>query len=124
MATWTYSPAGVDESTGVAPLCIVVRFSCSGFWLLAAMRVVSPISNSTLLPCEDEALMRILNLCFFFSGISTSSCSTSNGSIEMASSSNHLIWSLSLWTTHSSNLPLLKIESPGRVTKNFARKEG
>ena len=33
MATWAYLPAGVDESTGVAPSCIVVRFSCSGFWL-------------------------------------------------------------------------------------------
>ena len=81
MATWTYSPAGVDKSAGVAPLCIVVRFSCSGFWLSAKIRVVSPISNSASLP--REALMHIWNLGFFFSGISTSSCSTSNGSIKI-----------------------------------------
>ena len=24
MATWTYSPAGVDKSAGVAPSCIVL----------------------------------------------------------------------------------------------------
>ena len=99
MASWTYSPAGVDESTRVAPLCIVVRFSCSGFWLSATMRVVSPISNSTSLPHEDEALMHIWNLGFLFSGISTCSCSTSNGLIEMVSSSNHLICALASWTT-------------------------
>ena len=71
MASWTYSPAGVDESTGVAPSCIVVRFSYSGFWLSATIRAISPISNSTQLPHEDKALMHIWN--FFFPGISTSS---------------------------------------------------
>ena len=99
MASWTYAPAGVNESTGVAPLCVAVRFSCSGFWLSATMRVVCPISNSTSLPCEDEALMHIWNLGFFYSGISTSSCSASNGSIEMVSSSNHMICALLSWTT-------------------------
>ena len=89
MASWTYAPAGVNESTGVAPLCVAVRFSCS-----ATMRVVCPISNSTSLSCEDEALTHIWNLGYFYSGISTSSCSASNGSIEMVSSSNHLICAL------------------------------
>ena len=77
----------------------MVRFSCSGFWLSATMRTVFPISNSTSLPREDEALMHIWNLGFFFSGISASSCIASNGSIEMISSSNHLIRTLSAWAT-------------------------
>ena len=59
MASWTYSPAGVDESTGVAPSCVVVTLSCSRLWLSAITRAVSHISNSTSLPREDEALMSI-----------------------------------------------------------------
>ena len=53
MTSWTYSPAGVDKSTWVASLCVVVKFSCSGLWLSGRMRAVSPISTS--LPREDEA---------------------------------------------------------------------
>ena len=45
MASWTYSPTGVDEPAGVAPMGVMVKFSSSGLWLSATVRAVSPMSN-------------------------------------------------------------------------------